>query len=209
MTDHVIVLPGGGYGRLSDNESTTIVAWLETLGLSASVFRYPVGKAARHPAVLDAVRAANPDAVMLGVTATPFRNDGKGLGRFWDRVAYRMSIADAIRDGYLVPLRGLRVELQIDLADVKVSKGSGDFVDASLGEVIDTDEARREIVRAWRQNVGPGTTDGGPAGRKTAAFTPTVAAAQHLAAEGKAIRPGRGRDRFLRRRLGPRRKRFP
>lgn len=52
--DHVIVLPGGGYGRISDNESTTIVAWLESLGLSASYFAYPV--ATRHPAVLDAVR---------------------------------------------------------------------------------------------------------------------------------------------------------
>ena len=52
--DHVIVLPGGGYSRISDNESTTIVAWLESLGLSASYFAYPVET--RHPAVLDAVR---------------------------------------------------------------------------------------------------------------------------------------------------------
>lgn len=52
--DHVIVLPGGGYQRISDNESTTVVAWLESLGLSASYFRYPVQT--RHPAVLDAVR---------------------------------------------------------------------------------------------------------------------------------------------------------
>lgn len=52
--DHVIVLPGGGYARLSDNESHTVVAWLEGLGLSASVFRYPV--ATRHPGVIEAVR---------------------------------------------------------------------------------------------------------------------------------------------------------
>lgn len=52
--DHVIVLPGGGYTRISDNESTTIVAWLESLGLSAHYFAYPVQT--RHPAVLDAVR---------------------------------------------------------------------------------------------------------------------------------------------------------
>lgn len=52
--DHVIVLPGGGYGRISENESAPIVGWLEELGMSASYFAYPVGK--RHPAVLDAVR---------------------------------------------------------------------------------------------------------------------------------------------------------
>ncbi len=52
--DHVIVLPGGGYGRISDNESQPIVDWLTSLGLSASYFAYPVKT--RHPAVLDAVR---------------------------------------------------------------------------------------------------------------------------------------------------------
>ncbi len=52
--DHVIVLPGGGYGRISDNESQPIVDWLSRLGLSASYFAYPVKT--RHPAVLDAVR---------------------------------------------------------------------------------------------------------------------------------------------------------
>ncbi|GHF25749.1 alpha/beta hydrolase [Pseudolysinimonas yzui] len=52
--DHVIVLPGGGYTRISDNESAPIVAWLESLGMSASYFAYPVNT--RHPAVLEAVR---------------------------------------------------------------------------------------------------------------------------------------------------------
>jgi hypothetical protein len=50
----VIVLPGGGYSRISENESTTVVAWLESIGMSASYFSYPVST--RHPAVLDAVR---------------------------------------------------------------------------------------------------------------------------------------------------------
>ena len=53
--DHVIVLPGGGYSRHSDNESQPIVDWLASIGLSASVFAYPVKT--RHPGVLDAVRA--------------------------------------------------------------------------------------------------------------------------------------------------------
>lgn len=52
--DHIIVLPGGGYTRISENESQPIVDWLTSLGLSASYFAYPVK--ARHPAVVDAVR---------------------------------------------------------------------------------------------------------------------------------------------------------
>lgn len=52
--DHVIVLPGGGYQRISDNESQPIADWLGSLGLSTSVHRYPVQS--RHPAVVESVR---------------------------------------------------------------------------------------------------------------------------------------------------------
>jgi acetyl esterase/lipase len=81
--DHVIVLPGGAYGRLSDNESTTIVAWLESLGLSASVFAYPVGTEARHPAVLDAVRGeirARRDAGADRIALVGFSAGGHAAG---------------------------------------------------------------------------------------------------------------------------------
>jgi acetyl esterase/lipase len=81
--DHVIVLPGGGYSRLSDNESHTIVEWLQTLGLSASVFGYPVGAAARHPAVLDAVRGeirARRDAGAERIALIGFSAGGHAAG---------------------------------------------------------------------------------------------------------------------------------
>jgi acetyl esterase/lipase len=52
---HVIVLPGGGYTMLSDNEGEVVAERLRSFGLSASVFSYPV--LTRHPAPLDAVRA--------------------------------------------------------------------------------------------------------------------------------------------------------
>lgn len=52
---HVLVLPGGGYVGHADNEAEPVVEWLALLGLSASVFRYPVR--VRHPGPLDAARA--------------------------------------------------------------------------------------------------------------------------------------------------------
>ena len=54
-SSHVIVLPGGGYTMLSDNEGEVVAEWLRSLGMSASVFYYPVQT--RHPGPLDAVRA--------------------------------------------------------------------------------------------------------------------------------------------------------
>jgi acetyl esterase/lipase len=79
--DHVIVLPGGGYGRISQNESTTIVAWLESIGMSASYFAYPVNT--RHPAVLDAVRGeirARRDAGAERIALLGFSAGGHAAG---------------------------------------------------------------------------------------------------------------------------------
>jgi acetyl esterase/lipase len=52
---HAIVLPGGGYAEHMAREGEPIVGWLNGLGLSASVFRYPL--MVRHPEPLDALRA--------------------------------------------------------------------------------------------------------------------------------------------------------
>ncbi|WP_104167356.1 alpha/beta hydrolase [Arthrobacter sp. SX1312] len=54
-SSHVIVLPGGGYTMLSDNEGEVVAERLRSFGLSADVFAYPVQT--RHPGPLDAVRA--------------------------------------------------------------------------------------------------------------------------------------------------------
>jgi acetyl esterase/lipase len=52
---HIVVLPGGGYAEHAAHEAEPIVAWLNGLGVQASVFRYPL--LVRHPEPLDAVRA--------------------------------------------------------------------------------------------------------------------------------------------------------
>jgi acetyl esterase/lipase len=52
---HMIVLPGGGYAEHAAHEGQPIVAWLSGLGVSASVFRYPL--LVRHPVPLNALRA--------------------------------------------------------------------------------------------------------------------------------------------------------
>jgi hypothetical protein len=54
-TTHLIVLPGGGYSAHSAQEAEPVTGWLAGLGLSASVFRYPLN--VRHPAPLLALRS--------------------------------------------------------------------------------------------------------------------------------------------------------
>ena len=55
MPAHVIVLPGGGYVQYAAHEAEPVAEWLATLGVHASVFRYPLD--ARHPVPLNALRA--------------------------------------------------------------------------------------------------------------------------------------------------------
>lgn len=72
---------------------------------------------------------------VLGVTATPDRADKKALSKFFESMAYEYSIARAIREGYLSPMKALMIPLSIDLTNVKES--CGDYVLSSLGDTIE------------------------------------------------------------------------
>ena len=52
---HVIVLPGGGYAVHTEHEAEPVARWADSIGVRASVFRYPLN--ARYPVPLDALRA--------------------------------------------------------------------------------------------------------------------------------------------------------
>jgi acetyl esterase/lipase len=52
---HVIVLPGGGYAEHAPHEAEPVARFLTEIGVSASVFRYPLN--VRHPVPLEALRA--------------------------------------------------------------------------------------------------------------------------------------------------------
>jgi DNA repair protein RadD len=54
------------------------------------------------------LRAALPDAVYLGLDATPERGDGVGLGSMFDTLIEAISVKEATERGYLVPCTVLR-----------------------------------------------------------------------------------------------------
>ncbi len=76
-----------------------------------------------------------PDAHVLGVTATPDRGDMKNLGKFFESLAYEYTMAEAIRDGWLCPIKALTIPLQLDLTQVAMQ--SGDFKVSDLGTALD------------------------------------------------------------------------
>lgn len=63
----------------------------------------------------------------LGVTATPDRADGAGLGAVFESVAFRFDVATAIREGWLAAIRGRRINLEgLDLDRVRTVAGDLD-----------------------------------------------------------------------------------
>ena len=100
--------------------------------------------------VIEQIRQANPNVLLLGLTATPGRADGTGLDEVFDHVAYEKNLFDLVRDGYLVPPRGVRVKLDISLDEV--DSKNGDFVEAQLAKVMGQPSVLRAIVRAWQEH---------------------------------------------------------
>lgn len=74
-------------------------------------------------------------AHVLGVTATPDRGVMRNLGQYFETLAYEYTLPQAIRDGYLTPIKALTVPLRLDLSSVGVQ--NGDFKAGDLGTALD------------------------------------------------------------------------
>ena len=84
-----------------------------------------------------------------GFTATMTRTaDDEHLGNIWQEVVLQKDIVDGIRGGWLVDIRGKRVEIKgLDLNGVKRSRG--DFSEADLGEHLMAADAPEQVAKAY------------------------------------------------------------
>ena len=125
-------------------EAPVVVASVQTLARESRLMEYLPWEfshvfvdeahhtlAQQYRTVLDRFSAAK----VLGVTATPDRADKKGLGEVYESIAYEYPLHQAIRDGYLCPIRAELLPLDIDVSQVKVSHG--DFQASELGSALD------------------------------------------------------------------------
>ena len=130
------------YTSLGREEPVT-VASVQTLCQSNRLKKF--GPDAFHTVVVDeAHHSLSPSyqtilqhfapADVLGVTATPDRGDHRAMGEYYDSLAYEYSMRDAIKDGYLCPIRAKMLPVQVDLTEVKLS--CGDYSADGLGEAI-------------------------------------------------------------------------
>jgi DNA repair protein RadD len=92
--------------------------------------------------------AAYPSAAVLGVTATPCRGDGRGLGGIFTSLVEAPQVAELIVDGFLV--RSLcYAPIEPDLRGVKTV--AGDYVESQLDHRMNTDKLVGDIVTHWHK----------------------------------------------------------
>lgn len=132
---------------------------------------------ATYRKVVDHFRTLNPYLKVVGITATPNRSDGTALGLLFETCAYQMSIHDAIREGWLVPVQQEYVVVDtLDFDGMKLGKnefGEQDFKAADLEEVLTEEEALHKQAIPILDKVDA---------RATLVFTSTVKHAHDLAA---------------------------
>lgn len=107
--------------------------------------------------------------LLVGFTATAFRNDSKGLGEVFDSITYQRSIKEMIQDGYLCSPKGLKIATDLDLSNVKTE--DGDFQASSLAQAMDLPEMNRLVVESYRNHASD---------RKALCFGVTVQHAANL-----------------------------
>jgi superfamily II DNA or RNA helicase len=140
-------------------------------------FHHAVSKSYRD--IIDHFRK-NPNLKVLGVTATPDRLDEKALGQICESVAFKYDIADAIEDGWLVPIEQQMVRIaSLDYSDVRTT--AGDLNGADLAKVMEDEKNLQGMVGASIEIIGA---------RKSIAFTSSVRHAEMCCDIFNRHRPG-------------------
>lgn len=116
-----------------------------------------------------------PSALLLGVTATPVRADGAGLGKIFDELIEGVSVSQLIELGYLVPPIIYAPERRIDLSEVKQVRG--DYDQDSLIQLFDKPSITGDAVAAYTKHC---------AHAPAVAFCINVAHAEHVAESFRA-----------------------
>ncbi len=109
-----------------------------------------------------------PDAILLGLSATPCRGDGRGLGGIFETIIECPQVAELIYLGHLVKSR---VYAPVDPDLRGVATHQGDYVEGQLADRMDRPRLVGDIVMHWHRHGE---------GRRTVVFAINVAHSIHL-----------------------------
>lgn len=112
------------------------------------------------------------NSIVIGLTATPARGDGRGLGEIYDDLVLSWPMRKLVEAGYLVKARYFAGETP-DLSGIGLN-AQGDYIESQLAQRVDKPKLVGDVVTNWMRIAG---------GKRTAIFAVNVAHSQHLCDE--------------------------
>lgn len=110
-------------------------------------------------------------SVIIGLTATPIRLDGRGLGEIYSDMVQVVPMRRLIDDGHLVQPR-VFAPFTPDLKRFKTVRG--DYDATQISEEMDKASITGDIVKHWQSHA---------TGRKTIVFASSISHSQHIVDE--------------------------
>lgn len=161
-------------GHASDPEARVQVASIQTIARRLDKLPAPdmiVFDETHHigAASWDAVFQRFPDAYVLGLTATPWRLDGRGLGNWYARMVSGPTVGDLIEAGSLSRYR-LFAPSQPDMSEAETAMG--DYKQSSLSKIMDKPSITGDAVQHYSQLC---------AGKRAVAFACSIEHSQNIA----------------------------
>lgn len=95
---------------------------------------------------MDIIKLYKEDAIVLGLTATPARGDGRGLGVVYQDIISVSSVSDLTQAGYLVPMFYYSPD-RPDLSKIKIARGDYDIKE--VGAVMDKPKLIGNVLDQW------------------------------------------------------------
>jgi DNA repair protein RadD len=173
--DHGIIQAGFPL-RLHEPVQVASVQTLTARAIRGSAIELPaadlviVDEAHHAPAETYAkVLAKYSNAIILGLTATPCRRDGRGLGNVFDALIECPQVADLVDLGFLVGTTVYAPADRIDLSGIRTQ--AGDYVENQLAERMNTTKLVGDVVTHWHRHGER---------RRTVIFATDVAHSIHL-----------------------------
>lgn len=90
-----------------------------------------------------------PEADIIGLTATPCRLDGRGLGDTFEALVQVVQYSELIKEGSIVSPRVFSSRVDVDLS--KVHTRSGDYALDELDEVMSDVKIMGSVVEEWKR----------------------------------------------------------
>lgn len=109
-----------------------------------------------------------PNSYHIGLTATPYRMDGKGLGKYFDEMISGPSVSDLIEDGYLSDYK-LYAPANPDLHGVK--KRMGDYVKSDLAQAMDKPTITGSAIKEYKKHAD---------GKRAVVFSVSISHSLHV-----------------------------